>query len=426
MKIIGISINHRTAPVKVRENLTLSKDEIIKFIPNLKEDLLASGFVLSTCNRTEIFGVPADGDFIHNQLIERLIEFKPVEGIGKELFNKYFSCSAVRHIFSVAAGIDSMIIGDSQILGQTREAFLLSEEMNFVDPVLKRVFDATLKVGKRAIKETAIGEGAVSVSYAAVQVVEKIFSNLEAKEALVIGAGETAELAAVHLRDKGIGSITITNRTLEKAVALSEKVHGFVLPFDQYKENLHKFDVIVSATSATNYLIEFADVKAMMKKRRGSPAALIDIAVPRDIDPKAAKIENVFYNDIDSLNQIVDANIKKRQAEIPTVQNIILEEMNNLLAWYNTLEIVPTIKGVRSFFEEIRRDELIKIKHKVTEEDYAKIEDMTRRLIGRLLHNPTIKLRELSENNADHQVVLQYALILQELFKLNDSNNSEE
>jgi len=424
MKIIGISINHRTASVRIRENLTLSKDEIIKFIPPLQENLLSSGFVLSTCNRTEIFGVPKNDYFIHNQLIEKLIEFKPVEGINRESFNKYFSCSAVRHIFSVAAGIDSMIIGDSQILGQTREAFLLSEEMNFVDPVIKRVFDTALKVGKRAIKETAIGEGAVSVSYAAVQVVEKIFSNLETKNALVIGAGETAELAAIHLRDKGIGSVTVTNRTLDKAVKLSEKVHGFVLPFEQYRENLHKFDVIVSATSAKNFLIEFSDVRTMMKTRRGSPAALIDIAVPRDIDPKVARIENVFYNDIDSLNQIVDANIKKRKAEVPAVLNIILEEMNSLLGWYNTLEIVPTIKSVRSFFEEIRKDELNKIKHKVTENDYIKIEDMTRRLIGRLLHNPTVKLRELSENNADHQLVLQYALILQELFKIENSNNS--
>ncbi len=420
MKIIGISINHRTAPVKIRENLSLTKDEVIKFIPLLKDDLLTSGFVLSTCNRTEIFGIPSNGDFIHNELIDRLIEFKPVEGIDRDSFNRYFSCSAVRHIFSVAAGIDSMIIGDSQILGQTREAFLLSEEMNFVDPILKRVFDAALKVGKRAIKETQIGEGAVSVSYAAVQVVEKIFSNLETKEALIIGAGETAELAAIHLKDKGIGSITITNRTLERAVALSEKVHGFVLPFDQYRENLHKFDVIVSATSAKDFLIEFSDIKTMMKKRRGSPAALIDIAVPRDINPKVARIENVFYNDIDSLNQIVDANIKKREAEIPLVQNIVLEEMNNLLVWYNTLEIVPTIKSMRSFFESIRQDELEKIKHKVTESDYLKIEDMTRRLIGRLLHNPTIKLRELSENNSDHQVVLRYALVLQELFKINN------
>ncbi len=410
----------------VREELALSKEEIIKLVPLLKDTLLNSGFVLSTCNRTEIFGFPRENKFAHDDLINLLLEFKPVEGISPSNFNRFFSCSAVRHIFNVATGIDSMIIGDSQILAQVKEAFQLAEELNFTDSVLRRLFDAVVKSGKRAIRETEIGEGAVSVAYAAVQVIEKIFTTLKNKSALVIGAGETGELSAVHLRDKEIGSLTITNRTYKRAVALAEKTHALVLPFDQIKENLAKYDVIISATSAKGYLVDSDDVKNAMKQRRGSPMVIMDIAVPRDVEPEASELENVFYNDIDSLQKIVDANIQKRREEIPLVQKIVLEEMEIFFNWYNTLEVVPTIKAVRKFFEDIREDELRKIKHKVSEEDFLKLEDMTRRMIGRILHNPTINLRKLAENGNDMRSAEEHAAILRELFELHNGDKKEK
>ncbi len=435
MEIVGISVNHRTAEIELRENLHLSKDEIYALIPVLKEKYFHVGFVLSTCNRTEIFGVPKKEFGNYEDILEAIYRVKPLDGISIKNFERYFACSAVRHLFKVSSGIDSMITGDSQILAQTKEAFQIAEDMDFVDSVLKRLFDTAVKVGKRSIKETSIGQGAVSVSYASVQVIEKIFANLQDKKALIIGAGETGRLAAVHLRDKGVGNLTITNRSFNKAEFLAEKVGGYVLPFDSYKEKLQNFDIILSATSAANFIVDFNDVKLMMKKRRGSPVVLMDIAIPRDIDPKCARLENVFYNDIDSLQKIVDENIEKRKKEIPVVNSIIVEEMEAFYSWYNTLNVIPTIKSFREFFDSIREDELRKIKHKVSEEDYIKLEDMTRRMVGRLLHYPTIKLREVAEKGDNGRETVNYSLLLKELFHLNgiDSdksdykeNNSEE
>lgn len=426
MDILGISINHRTASVELREALHLNPDEIRKIIPELKKELFAEGFVLSTCNRTEIFGIPSKGKITYKTVIDFLKNYKPVEGISENNFEQFFSCSAVRHIFKVSAGVDSMVMGDSQILGQIKEAFTLSSENSFYGNFTNRLSDAAVKVGKRTISETRIGEGAVTISYAAVQVVEKIFANLEKKTALVIGAGETGELAAIHLRDKHVGKITITNRTLARAEKLAEKVGGYVLPFDKFKDHLHEFDIIISATSSEEIIISVEEMKGGMKKRKGSPVCLMDIAVPRDISPKVRDIDYVFYNDIDSLNNIVEENLKKRKAEIPKVDNIIMEEMLSLFNWYNNLSVVPDIKNLREFFENIGNDELGKIKNKVSQEDYVKLEAMTKRLIGRLLHNPTMKLRNIAESAISEEEKIQQTNIVKEIFGLNGKNGNKE
>lgn len=425
MNIIGISINHRNSPVELREELHLNREEIIDFIPRLKEHI-SEGFVLSTCNRTEIFGTPHSEKVDVAGIIDGLKNFKPVNNFNDKNFDRYFSCGAVKHIFSVATGIDSLVLGDSQILGQVKEAVELSKDLDFAGTITNRLFDTTIKVGRRAIKESLIGEGAVTVSYAAVQVIEKIFANLDKKHALVIGAGETGELAAVHLRDKGIGMITIANRTYEKAEKLAEKIHGDIIPLKNVADDLHHFDIIVSATSSNEFIINYDDVKKMMRKRRGAPVCIMDIAIPRDIDPKVTNIENVFYNDIDSLQIIVKQNMKKREKEIPIVEEIILEEMVQYFNWYNALEVVPTIKSIREFFEDIRQDELGKIKHKVTEEDFAKLENMTRRMVGRLLHNPTMKLKEIAESGANANQITTHTLIAKELFGINNGNHKTE
>ncbi len=420
MNLIGISINHKTAPIEIREAVHLNNNEIIELIRKLKDNSFSEGVIISTCNRTEIFSAPNNYNLDSDLIIKLLLEIKPIEGLKKEFFNKYFSCSSVKHLFAVSSGIDSLLVGDSQILGQVKEAFDISEDLGFSGTILKRIADNAIRVGKRAIKETSIGEGAVTISYAAVQVVEKIFSNLEKKSALVIGAGETGELAATHLHDKGVGIITITNRTISKAESLAHKINGEILSFDNLKEQIHLFDIIISATSAEDLILSFDDIRTAMKKRKGNPIVIMDIAVPRDIDKDVKKIDNVFYHDMDSLEIIVEQNIQKRKAEIPKVEKIIIEEMVNFFSWYNTLEVVPTIKSIREFFDEIRADELEKIKHKISPEDYIKIEDMTRRMISRLLHNPTVKLRELAETGNNIQDVTANTVILKELFDLDN------
>jgi glutamyl-tRNA reductase len=421
MNIIGISINHNTASIELREALHLNNDEITELTKRLRNDLLAEGFILSTCNRTEIFGFPQKDVTKAEDLRDFLLSYKPIEDINNDNFEYFFSCSAIKHIFNVAGGIDSLIIGDSQILGQAKSAFEFSEDLGFATSVTRRIFDTATKVGKRAIKETHIGEGAVTVSYAAVQVVEKIFAYLDKKSALVIGAGETGELAAIHLRDKGITKLAITNRTLSRAEALATKVDGEIIPFESFKNHLHEFDIIISATSSDSFLISVNDVADMLKKRKGLTTLLMDIAVPRDIDPGVRKFNNVFYHDMDSLQIIVDQNLQARKDEIPKVDKIIFEEMKTLYDWYHALEVIPTVKSLRSFFDEIRHDELEKIKNKVTEDDYVKLEDMSRRLIGRLLHNPTVKMKELASNERTSQNLKTHIMVLQELFSLNKS-----
>ncbi|MBK7266724.1 MAG: glutamyl-tRNA reductase [Ignavibacteriales bacterium] len=416
MNLIGTSINHHTATIEQREALHLSKNEMTEFIGLLRNNLLSDGFVISTCNRTEIFGLPIDNNLDISKIQDALLSYKHVDGLSNKNFLNFFSCGAVKHLFSVTSGIDSLILGDSQIHGQMKDAFQLSVDMNFAGTIMRRIFDTATRVGKRSITETEIGEGAVSVSYAAIQVVEKIFANLQNRSAIVIGAGETGELAALHLKDKGIGKIAIANRTLIRAEELARKVQGEIVPFENLHELLHNFDIVISATSAPGVILNYDEVKTIVKKRRGNPVCLMDLALPRDIDPAVAKLDGVFYNDIDTLGKIIDMNIRKREKEIPAVEAIILEEMQNLFSWYNTLEVIPTIKKIRDFFEEIRQEEIDKIKHKVHEEDIKKLDDMTKRLVGRLLHNPTIRLRQIAESGLNYQEVANYTSVISNLF----------
>ncbi|MBI9072024.1 MAG: glutamyl-tRNA reductase [Melioribacteraceae bacterium] len=425
MDIIGISINHRTSTIELREKLHLLKNDIVEIIPQMKQSLFSEGFILSTCNRTEVFGLPTNNNIDYAQIINFISEIKGIPALESKNFEKYFSCSAVKHIFRVCTGLDSLILGDSQILGQSKEAFQISEENGFANTSFKRLFDASLKAGKRAINESHIGEGAVTVSFAAVQVIEKIFADLSSKSALVIGAGETGELAAVHLNDKGVTDLTIANRTFSKAEKLATKLNARTMSFQSIKDNMNKFDIIVSATSSPDYILDKKDIKAAIKKRKGAPVCLMDIALPRDIDPESAKIDNVFYHDIDSLNIIVEENLQKRKSEIPIVDRIIMDEMVHFFSWHNTLDIVPTIKSFREFFEELRIDELKKIKHKLDDEEFKKVEDMTRRLIGRILHNPTLKLRNLAESGENIEDLTNYTLLLNDLFILNGKNKNE-
>jgi len=426
MNLIGISINHRTSPIELRESVTLSQEEQIEFISQLKSEVLTEGFVISTCNRTEIFGVPKNNEITQKSIVQNLKKFKIVENLKDEHIESYSSSNALSHISKVAAGIDSLIVGDSQILSQCKDAYRLSVNEDFSNTVTRKIFDLAARVGKRAITESQISQGAVSVSYAAIQVIEKIFSNLDKKEALIIGAGETSELAAIHLNSRNIGKITITNRTSEKAGQLAKKVSGSSIDFDEFKEHLHKFDIIISATSATDYLVTYDDIKRTISKRKGTPIFIMDIAIPRDIDPKVKNIDNVFYNDLDSLNIIVDQNLKKRKHEIPKVEKIIEEEVDSFHNWHNTQGIVPAIKSLRSFFETIEIDELNKIKNKVSNEDYLKLENMAKRLMGRILHNPTIKLRELAESGNNIETTNQYTKVIKDLFNLDNIKQNEK
>jgi len=397
MNLIAISINHRTATVELREAVFLSEDEIRAVTKKAKENLFKEGLVISTCNRTEIFGFPANSDLTHQHIKNLITDIKSSKEISDENLEKYISRDALRHLFKIASGIDSLLVGDNQIFKQIKESFQIAEEMDFAGFLMKRIFDSAIRTGKRAISETKISDGAVTVSYAAVQLIEKIFFNLSKKSALVIGAGETGEIAAKHLRDKGIGRLALTNRTFEKAEQLATELNTAVFPFDTFKDHLYKFDIIVSATSSPGILLSKEEIRSVMKKRNFEPIVIMDIALPRDVDPESKKIESVFYHDIDSLNIIVEQNLARRKAEIPKVEKIIEEELLSFYEWYNSLQAAPTIKELRDKFESIRAEEVEKNINKFSAEDREKLEIVTKRIINKILHHPTTELKKTDE-----------------------------
>ena len=425
MNLFAISINHRTAPVELREAVYLKEEEIHPFINFAKENQLKEGLVISTCNRTEIFCIPGNTELSHEKIQDLLLKFKTAQNVNEENFQKYFSRDAVKHLFSVATGVDSLLIGDNQVFKQVKDSFQLAEENNFAGYIMHRIFDAAIRTGKRAISETAISAGAVTVSYAAVQLTEKIFSNLNKKSALVIGAGETGEIAAKHLAERGIGNLTVTNRTREKAEKLAQRLNAKVIEFTKFKESLYKYDIVISATAAPEILITKDDVKNALKKRSNDPVILMDIAIPRDIDPETKKIDYVFYHDLDSLNIIVEQNLAKRKAEIPKVENIIEEELDNFWEWYNSLQAAPAIKDLRDLFESIRTDEVDKNKNKFASEDQEKLEIVTKRIINKILHHPTIELRKAGELSGSTDSATKI-VIIRDLFGLGTQKNSEK
>ena len=426
MNLLAVSINHRTAPVELREALYLGNEDIKNLIGSAKENLLSEGFVLCTCNRTEVYGFPVSKNTSYFDMQNFVIEKKSSFKINPEHFQSFLSREAVKHLFSVITGIDSLLIGDNQIFKQVKNSFHLSEEMSFAGFLMKRIFDFALIAGKRALTETEISEGAVTVSYAAVQLIEKIFSSLNKKSALVIGAGESGELAAKHLQDRGIGALTITNRTIEKAEKLAQSLNSKIVPFTNFKEHLHEFDIVISATSSPDLILTKADVNSAMKKRSNASLVLMDIAVPRDIDPNSKNLDYVFYHDIDSLNIIVEQNLAKRKAEIPKVEKIIDEEVDNLFNWYNSLQAAPTIKNLRDHFENIRLEEVEKNKNKFSADDQEKLEIVTKRIINKILHQPTIELRKSAESGENTTESAMRIGILRDLFGIDNHRKDEE
>ncbi len=429
MNLIAVCINHHTAPVDVRESFFLQDDETRNFINDIKK-ILKEGLVISTCNRTEIYGLPVNQHITSQDIQNFLFEYKLKKGLSpasgqasSEFFHHFISKTAIDHLFGVAAGIDSLLIGDNQIFKQVKESIEIAEEMRFSGFLMKRIFDAVIRVGKRAITETGISEGAVTISYAAVQLIEKIFSSLNKKSALVIGAGETGEIAAKHLVKRGIGKLSLTNRTLERAEKLAEKLKGKIIPFDNLGEHLHEYDIVISATSADNLILTKKDIEAAMKKRNYASMVLMDIAVPRDIDPSSSEIEYVFYHDIDSLNIIVEQNLEKRKAEIPKVKTIINEEVNNFLTWHNSLEAAPTIKILRDHFEAVRNEEVEKNINKFSEPDREKLDIITKRIINKLLHQPTVELKKNNEPGTNTDDSAMKISIIRELFGIDKKKN---
>lgn len=427
MNLLSIGISHHTAALDVRERMWLSDDETKEALRQLKQRFFAECVLFSTCNRTELYGLAPEGGATEQELKKFLIEFKQAsDAVHEEHFLGAAADEAVAHLFSVASGVDSMVIGDIQILNQVKEAFNLSREMDAMGPVMNRLMQAALHVGKRIRTETSICEGAVSVSYAAVELANKIFADLSRKTVLLIGAGETGELTLKHLVGRGIGQVKIANRTRAKAEALVASFGGTVVDYENMVEGLRSADIVVTSVNSPSYVVQPDDIHKVMRQRSNNPLFIIDIGVPRNVNPAARKIENVFLYDIDSLSAIVDKNLERRKAELPKVAAIVEEEKHEFFLWHNSLEVGPTIHDLREAFEAIRHQEVEKNINRFRTEDRELVDLLTKRIMNKILHQPMTTLKQGTENgNGEHETLLRIKA-LRELFGISQNGTGAD
>jgi glutamyl-tRNA reductase len=394
MNLICVGISHHTAPLDVRERLWFSDDEIRNTLPLLKPLGASESVMFSTCNRTELYVLTDDSDLKFDNLKRFLITQKSAE---KHIqLSDMFSLTAgdaARHLYRVAAGIDSMILGDVQILAQVKDGFNLASELNTVGIFMNRLFQLAFRVGKRARAETRICEGPASVSYAAVELAERIFEDLRKKTAFIIGAGEMADLTATHLRSKEIGKLLITNRTQERAQQLAKKLQGTAIPFDIWRDALAESDIIISSIEIDRFILQPDDITSLNRKHGHGPLFVIDLGVPRNINPSIKELEQVFLYDLDMLNTMVNKNIQQRKTEIPKVEAIIHDVLQELTQWYSSLDVNPTITALTQFMEDIREEELAKNINRLEPKDRELVELITKRIINKIIHAPIINLR---------------------------------
>ena len=409
MKIVVIGTNHKIAPVCYREHLSFAPEVLPKALRGLIElDGVHEGIILSTCNRVEIYAITdeskEDAPFNYLASYHGLDKQPLYEGLS-EMTYQHEGLEAIKHLFSVTSSLDSMVVGETQISGQVKTAFEAALEAGSTGEALNRLFAKAASLQKRMRTETNIGAGAVSISYAAVQLANEILGAIADKNVLIIGAGEMAELTVQHIVAKGASQVFVANRTYERAVKLAERFHGKALPFDEQLEFLLEADIVVSSTSATNYIIERNKLNKLMKKRSHRPLFLIDIAVPRDIAPDVNRIENVYPYNIDDLQLVVDANQKQRQKEAEKVEKIINDEAEKFYSWLKVLQVNPTIKLLRKKIDEIRVAEIqrcFKKTKNLSEEQKTSIDRMTQAFVNKVLHHPTIALKESARKDENY------------------------
>lgn len=397
-KILLLGVNHTTTPVEVREKIALSQDyefhlDLLKELEGVKEH-----YLLSTCNRVELPVVVEAGVAIRQQLIHFLFgEEVSLEEAAEYLYILEGS-EAVRHLFMVAGSLDSMIVGEAQILGQLKEAYRFAARLGSTGPLLNKLLHKSFSVAKRVRSETGIGSSAVSISYAAVQLARKIFGSLAGKKVLLIGAGEMAELAAEHLVGQGVASVTVANRTLAKAMTLAAKFHGQAVSMEELPVELAAADIIISSTGAPGLIIMREDVKKVMRARMNRPLFLIDIAVPRDLDPQLNELDNVYLYDIDDLSSVVETNRQERDREAVKARRIVDEETVKFEHYLETLAVTPTILEVRKCMEEMALGELRKVvgKMDLAPEEVRALEGAVLAISAKVLHHPMQYLKSNS------------------------------
>ena len=419
MHLFLLGVSHRTAPVDVRERLDFSSGDLGAAVEALgARPTAAESVVLSTCNRCEIYVASEDPVKARTELVDFLSQYHglPVDAFGPHLFTHDDSAVA-RHLFRVAAGLDSLVVGEPQILGQVKDAFHVASTHRAAGPLLTKLFHWSFNVGKRVRTETSLGEGAVSVSFAAVALARKIFGRLQGRRVLVIGAGEISTLTAQHLRTHGVAEIVITSRTTANAEALADAVGGRSVPWSDMMSALAAADIVITATGAQRPILTRAMVEPL--RRRNTPLFIIDVAVPRDVETTVGDIEQVFLYNVDDLQTIVEENLSRRGAEIQRAEAIVSEEVERFVRWHRSRTAVPTIVALRQKFDAIRRMELQRLEgklHGLPPEASRVVDDITRLIMEKTLLEPTEQLKALP----DEETQAAYTEAVNRIFGLRD------
>ncbi len=405
MSIIVIGLNHKTAPVEIREKLAFNSADLLKKALRqlTNERGLKETVILSTCNRVEIYVFNDNEKTPTEEIVKKfLCEFHSIE---REVFEKYLYVykdkEAVEHLFKVTSSLDSMIVGEPQITGQVKDAFEVALSERATSLILNHLMKRAFFTAKRVRNETRISENPVSVSYAAVGLIKKVFDDLSKKTILLVGAGEMAELALKHLMGSGIKSVFIANRTFDRALELAKEFNGQAVPFENLKEQLAKSDIVICSTGASHYVITEKIIKEAMALRKYKPIFLIDISVPRNIEPSCNELDNVYLYNIDDLQDIVDSNLFERKKEAQKALKIIEEEVEKFFQWLNSLESVPVIVSIRNKAEQIRQEELEKFRAKfrnLPPELLSSVDYLTQSIVNKIMHCPTVALKNNCEN----------------------------
>lgn len=408
MHLTLVGLSHKTAPVEIREKLTFPANRQEEALTRLTYgDSVGEAVIVSTCNRTEIYAVTAADADGPGAIIDFIADYHDLD--RHELVRYLYIIegeAVVRHLFRVVASLDSMVLGEAQILGQVKEAYDHAITNSATGRIFNKLFRQSFEVGKRVRTETEIGENAVSISYAAIELAKKVFESLEGRTVLIVGAGKMSELTAKHLVCNGVRKVLVANRTYERALELAQKFDGEAIPYDQLFVRMREADIVVSSTAATEYVITRDAIAPAAQKRR-DPLFLIDIAVPRDIDPACSTVDDVFLYDIDDLNGVVSANLEERMVEARRAEVIIEEEILEFERWIESMEVVPTVAAMRAKAEKIRAEELEKAMKRLgglSEKELKTVEMMSQAIVNKMMHGPTERLKRASADNERYGV----------------------
>jgi glutamyl-tRNA reductase len=422
MRLVLVGTSHHRAPVELREQLFVSAAENRELVERLA-GADAEAVVLSTCNRTELYLAHSDDEAAQARAFAELTALAGLaeSEIAPALYTVTDEAAAL-HVFRVAAGLDSLIPGEAQILGQVRGAYEAAREVGTAGPVLHRVFRQALRVGRRVRTETAIGENPASISSAAAELAERVFGTLEGRRILVLGAGKMSDLATVNLISRGVDSVFVANRSVERAERLARRFGGRAAGLDAVEAELESADVVVASTSASGYVLSAEQVERAMRKRKGRPIFFVDIAVPRDIDPAVNEIEGCYLYDVDDLERVVEESVAGRRTEAVRAEAIVADEAERFRDWQLSLDVVPAIASLRALAESIREDELARAEGRLgslSPSQRRAVEALTAQIVNKLLHLPTVRMKEAA---AAADGVL-YADAIRHLFALEDEDS---